>query len=409
MKSRLDPAHEIWMQAEGLARVFAAIEGAGGTLRFVGGCVRDALLGRAVGDIDFACDLPPEKTSAALTSAGLKAAPTGVAHGTVTAVADHKGYEITSLRRDLETDGRRAKVEFTDDWKADAARRDFTINAIYADKDGALHDYFDGGNDLARGQVRFIGRAEDRIKEDVLRILRFFRFTAWFGKGAPDAGGLKACRDLALMLPQLSAERVWKEIAKLLAAENPAPVWRLMIENRITAQLLPEAVDIAELENLLFAEKRFAATAAPLTRLAALLPAEEETAVAVARALKMSNRESERLALLAVLPLRLAGKLDPQPFRRMLYDYGAEACIEAALLCAADDRSADIEAALAAASEWQKPVFPVQGADLLKLGIAPGPRLGEALHKTEEWWIARDFRPSREECLAFARDAARAA
>ncbi len=403
LPEKLDPNQNPWMRVDGLRRIFDATKAAGGEVRFVGGCVRDALLGRAVGDIDLAANLPPEKISEILQKAGLKIAPTGIEHGTVTAVADHKGYEITTLRRDVETYGRKAKVEFTDDWQADAARRDFTMNALYADESGKIYDYFSGREDLARRHVRFIGKAEDRIKEDVLRILRFFRFTAWYGQGPADAEGLAACAALANLLPQLSVERVWREVSKLLGADDPAPSWRSMIEQKILPHFLPEASDIARLENLIAAEKKFDMRAPALARLATLLPQDESQAAQVAQKLKMANREAEQIKLLAVLPGRLRGKLDPIPFRRVLYEYGAEACQPAVLLLAANDKAADIAPALAAAAEWQKPVFPIQGADLIKLGMNPGPNMGEVLRAVEEWWIAADFRPAREECLAEAK------
>ncbi|HUY68864.1 MAG TPA: CCA tRNA nucleotidyltransferase [Alphaproteobacteria bacterium] len=402
--SRLDPTRQEWLQAGGLRRIFAVIEAGGGRLRIVGGAVRDALLEKEIGEVDLACDLPPEKTAEILAKAGIKVAPTGIEHGTITAVVDHQGYEITALRRDIETDGRRAKVEFTDDWQADAARRDFTINAIYADADGTLYDYFGGRGDLAEGRVRFIGQAEARIREDVLRILRFFRFYAFFGRGDADAEGLRASAALAHLLPQLSAERVWREIGKLLAAENPAPSWRLMGANGVLAQVLPDAADVARLEGLLAAEKKYevagaAQAGAALTRLAALLPQDEAVAAQVAAKLKMARREAERVRLLAVLPARLRGRCDPLPLRCALYDYGADACRAAALLLAASDRGIDLDPVLAAAAAWDNPVFPLQGADILQLGVAPGPRVGEILRAVEEWWMARDFRPGKKECL----------
>lgn len=385
-----------------MRRIMDAIKQGGGEARVVGGAVRDALMGRVVGEIDFACNLPPEKISAILTKAGIKAEPTGIEHGTITAVVDHKGYEITALRHDVETYGRRAKVKFTDDWQADAARRDFTINALYADAEGTIFDYFNGREDLAAGRVRFIGEAEERIKEDILRILRFFRFYAWFARGAADAAGLRACHDLAALLPELSAERIWREIGKLLMAQNPAPAWQLIIEQKILPHFLPEADDIARLEKLLAVERKYEIAPKALLRLAALLPRDEKIAGHVAQQLKLSKREGEDLRALAGLPELLRGKLDPIPFRRMLYHYGAEACRTAALLIAAET-GVDLDLALAEASDWQKPAFPLKGEDLLKLGLSPGPSLGKTLQALEAWWIAQDFKPGREQCLAEAR------
>jgi poly(A) polymerase len=402
LPSQFDLAKHPWLRTDSVKRILDAIVKANGEARFVGGCVRDALIGKVVGDIDLACNLPPEKVSAALTAAGIKVAPTGIEHGTVTAVADHKGYEITTLRRDVETYGRKAKVEFTDDWQADAARRDFTMNALYADASGKIYDYFNGREDLVQSHVRFIGNAEDRIKEDVLRILRFFRFHAWYGKGEADTNGLKACADLASLLPQLSAERVWREVSKFLAAENPAPSWKLLIDHKILPHFLPEASNLQRLEQLIQIEKKYETRASSLARLAALLPKDEKVARQIARKLKMSNRESELLTALSTVPTQLRGKLDPLPFRRALYQHGADIGREAALLLAVEDHG-DIEAALAEAAVWEKPVFPIQGEDILELGAKPGPKIGEILRHVEEWWILRDFRPTRNECLAEAK------
>jgi poly(A) polymerase len=392
-----------WLRSESVSRIMDALRGGGGEARVVGGAVRDALLGRKVGDIDLAATLPPEKTSALLTEAGIKVVPTGIEHGTITAVIDGKGYEITTLRKDVETDGRRAKVAFTDDWQSDAARRDFTINALYADANGKIYDYFGGREDLAKGHVRFIGDAGARIREDVLRILRFFRFYVWFGQGAIDAEGMEACRALAGLIPQLSVERVWREIVKLLGADNPLSGWRSMLEARVLAGILPEASDSARLGSLLAVEKKYDAAPSPLRRLAALLPSDEVTAVAIIQRLKLSKREAGKLLRLASLPALLAGKLDPIPFRRALYEFGIEDTSDAALLLAAEHPALDLEPALAAAAAWDNPVFPLQGQDLLKLGLAAGPAMGLLLRALEEEWVAADFKPSREECLASAK------
>lgn len=390
-----DSAQHPWMHVEGLRRLMNAIKAGGGEARLVGGCVRDALLGRVVGEVDLAVNLTPDKVSKILNSAGLKVVPTGIDHGTVTAVADHKGYEITTLRSDVETDGRRAKVAFTDDWQTDAARRDFTFNALYADADGKIYDYFNGRDDLAANHVRFIGDARARIQEDVLRILRFFRFYAWFGKGNPNQDGLAACRDLANLIPQLSVERVWREVVKLLSAPNPLPAWILMKEQGILAYVLPEATDTERLKTLLETEKKYEVEPSPLLRLAALLPKDIKLAISMAQRLKFARKEADKLKTLLALPERLAGHLDPVPFRRALYEYGAEACYEAVLLLP----DQNLDRALELAATWEKPIFPLQGGDMLKLGLMPGPEVGAILKSVEEWWIERDFKPSRAECL----------
>jgi poly(A) polymerase len=422
LSDRLDPQKHDWLKSRGLMRIVDAVAAGGGEARVVGGAVRDSLLGHEPHEIDLAVNLPPEKVIELLAKAGIKTVPTGIDHGTVTAVVDHKGYEITTLRHDIETDGRRAKVAFTDDWQADAGRRDFTMNALYTDASGKIYDYFDGRADLAAGHVRFIGDASARIKEDILRILRFFRFYAWFGKGAADKDGLAACKELKGLISgrdcsapgasarvvtataaPLSAERVWREIVKLLAAENSAPAWTLMKETGVLDEVLPEAGNIKRLEMLLKAETKYEMPPAPLVRLAALLPEGKASAEIIAAKLKLSNREAEKITALATLPALLRGKLDPVPFRRALYEHGADACRDAALLIGAENPTLDLEPVLAEALGWERPVFPVMGVDLLKLGAKPGPKMGEILRSVEEWWIAQDFRPSREECLAEAR------
>jgi poly(A) polymerase len=418
MPDQLDLKQHEWLKARPLARIMDAVSKEG-EARVVGGAVRDALLGewsRPEGarnetglgshephEIDLAVNLPPEKVAELLEKAGIKVVPTGIDHGTVTAVVDHKGYEITTLRHDVETDGRRAKVAFTDDWQADAARRDFTMNALYADQSGKLYDYFGGQKDLAAGHLRFIGDAEARIKEDVLRILRFFRFYAWFGKGAADKDALAACNKLKGLIPQLSAERVWRETVKLLAAENPLPALKLMVETGVLKEALPEAANVARLDALLKAEAKYEMPPSQLVRLAALLPQDKAAAVKFAARLKLSNREAEKIAALATLPALLRGKLDPVPFRRALYEYGADAARDAALLAGADNPSLDLESVLALAMTWECPTFPIAGSDLLKLGAKPGPKMGEVLRGIEEWWIAQDFKANREECLAEAK------
>ena len=258
------------MSAKETRDVIAALTAKGARVRFVGGCVRDALLGRAVKDVDIATHDDPETVTALLKAAGIRAIPTGIAHGTVTAVTGAAHFEITTLREDVETDGRRAKVAFTDDWEADAARRDFTFNAIFCAPDGTIYDRFGGIEDLKAGRVRFVGDAETRLKEDVLRLLRFFRFHAWYGRGLPDPKGLDACRKFAHLLPNLSGERVAAETLRLLGAEDPSPVFALMRQEGILTHFLPEAQNIARLTALVALERGYG-EADPLRRLAAVL------------------------------------------------------------------------------------------------------------------------------------------
>jgi len=391
----LSPTQQTQILPPPVQRLMKALHEAGGEARVVGGAVRDVLLGRKVGDIDLAANLPPEQVMEILAQHKIKTVPTGLAHGTITAVVDHVGYEITTLRRDVETDGRHARVAFTDDWREDAARRDFTFNALYADSAGQLYDYFDGMKDAQAGHVRFIGEAQARIREDVLRILRFFRFYAWFGKEAADVEGLAACRELAALIPRLSVERIAREVIKLLAAENPVPSWRLMSDSGVTPYFLVEATNLMRLQALVDNEKQYDEPPLALARLAALLPQDEVVALSVAKRLKLSKRESEKLCVLAKLPTLMRD----HPLRRLLYHYGAENCCAALFL-----HGENMAQALGTLAAWENPVFPIKGEDIVKQGIPASPRIGDILRAVEEWWIAGDFRAGREACLAQAHE-----
>ena len=400
---RLDPATAPWLADPALRQIFTVIAAGGGEARAVGGAVRDTLLGRVVEDIDLAVTLPPDVVSRLLAAAGIKVVPTGIQHGTVTAVIDGRGFELTTLRRDVATDGRRARVAYTDDWRADAARRDFTLNALYVDAEGRLYDYFHGRADLAAGHLRFIGEAAARIKEDVLRILRFFRFYAWIGQGVADGAALAACRELAPLIPQLSAERVWRELAKLLAAPDPLPALQLMREAQVLAQVLPEGTNLVRLAAMLAAERDNHFTIVPLARLAALLPPVPSVAASVAARLKLSGRTAEALVALIAVPVLLEDKLADIPaIRQAIYTHGLRAVRDALPLAAGLQPAVDLQPALTAIAAWEQPRFPLQGDDLLKLGLAAGPGMGTILQAVEAWWIAQDFRPGREACLAEA-------
>jgi poly(A) polymerase len=372
------------------------LEALGPGARFVGGCVRDALTGAVPADLDLGVPYPPEETLARLARAGLKAIPTGIEHGTVTAVVQGKAYEVTSLRRDVETFGRHARVAFGAEWREDAARRDFTINALSLDQDGTLYDYFGGRDDLAQGRVRYIGDAAARIREDVLRLLRFFRFHARFARGDFDAAALAACRECAAMLPALSAERVRAEMFRLLAGPRPAEMLRAMREASALAHWLPEAdaAAIAWLASLAAFEMRMGEKPDPIRALACL-PIDAKVFAARWR---LSNAEAGRLARLVAPPVRLGAEADPQALRRAFYALGGDA-VDRALLDGA--RSLDAEL-YQAAKNWRRPSFPVTGDDLRARGIAPGPELGRMLENLEFSWIASDFRLSKEKLLVAA-------
>jgi poly(A) polymerase len=391
-----------WLDAKATRRLIAALDAGRIEFRFVGGAVRDALLGRPVADIDVASPALPEDVMRAVEAGGLKAVPTGIAHGTITAVADHRPYEITTLRRDVETDGRHAVVAFTDDWRADAARRDFTMNALYADRDGAITDFFGGQDDARAGRVRFIGDAAQRIGEDALRILRFFRFHACYGKGALDAEGLAACASLAGMIDRLSGERVRVEILKILAAPDPAPVWQAMIGSGVMAHTIPAATRIAALEKMVALEGALSLPPGPLRRLAALTgsPA-AETAETIKSRLRLSNRDAAHFAALGASADRIA-LVAKRKFGQALYGGEPPWICDAAILAQVETGTPDtatLYGLLCFAGDWKQPSFPLTGADLIAAGIAPGPVMGQIMAKIQDWWVAADFTPDREACL----------
>ena len=285
----------VLLREPSVRRVLVALAGETRATRIVGGAVRDALLGRAVTDADLATILPPAEVTALAEAAGLKVAPTGIEHGTVTVIADGKPFEVTTLRRDVETDGRHAVVHFTTDWKADAARRDFTMNALYCDMDGDVLDPLGGIADLRAGRVRFIGEAEDRIREDYLRILRFFRFFAWYGNGRPDADGLRACARLKAGIATLSAERVWSELKRLLKAPDPSRALLWMRTTEVLQKTLPESWGIDAIHRLVATERKEGWLPDPLLRLESILPPHRARIEALAERLRLSRAEATRL------------------------------------------------------------------------------------------------------------------
>ncbi|WP_207456047.1 CCA tRNA nucleotidyltransferase [Azospirillum sp. SYSU D00513] len=407
--ARLDP--QPWMTAPETRAVLAALAAGGVEARFVGGCVRDGWLGRAVKDIDIASPAPPERVMELLNTAGVRAIPTGLAHGTVTALVNRVPFEITTLRRDVESYGRHALVAFTDDWTEDAARRDLTMNALSCAPDGTVHDPFGGIEDMAAGRVRFVGDPRTRIREDVLRLLRFFRFHAHYGRGEPEAEALEACAELAPLLPALSGERLQAETLRLLTAADPAPVWRLMIGAGVMEHLLPNATNTGRLDGLVRLERALGEPADPLRRLAAALAVDRAGALAAAERLRLSNADRDRLAALAEPPQAI-NSMDDEPRRRhALYRLGDAGLYRDLVLLSAAGAPGPlaldgVRAALATADELPSLRFPVAGRDLLALGLKPGPGLGALLKRAEEWWIAEDFRPGREACLERARQLA---
>lgn len=377
-----------WLDAAATRRVMAALEAAGGPgcARFVGGCVRNALVGQPVDDVDIATTLTPEQTDQAIRAAGLKAVPTGLAHGTVTAIADHRPFEITTLRRDVATDGRNATVAFTDDWAEDAARRDFRLNALYADAEGRVLDPTgEGVADALAGRIVFVGDPEARIREDYLRILRFFRFFAWYGRGEPDAAGLTACTALASGMTRLSAERVSKELMKLLAAPDPGPAVAAMDAAGVLGRILPEG----ELTPAFAAMVRLSDD--PVLRLMVLTPADAATAVAASRRLRLPNRIRDRLA--AAAGVEVDPSMTAAQVRAAVYRHGVQAVVDALLRRSAErpDEAPALDRLRDIAEAWAPPRLPVGGRDLACLGVPPGPETGRLLKAFEADWIAADF------------------
>jgi poly(A) polymerase len=379
---KLDPARNGWMTAPQTQAVMAAL----GEARFVGGCVRNALLGAPVSDVDIATPLPPGEVTKRLEAAGIKAVPTGIAHGTVTAVADGKPFEVTTLRRDVETDGRHAVVAFTADWAEDARRRDFTMNALYASADGAVLDSVGGVEDLKAGRVRFVGDAVLRIREDYLRILRLFRFHAWYGKGEMDGEALRAAAAEKAGLAGLSVERVTKELLRLLEAADPMPALRAMAAAGILGEVLPGALDMARLERLVALDTDNFFPPDAVLRLAAL---------GGGASLRLSNAQAERLEDLANAREKIVSYLAIKDVRRLLYRLGPQRFKDRVFLKWAEDPKASNfvqwRALLALADSWERPRFPLTGANVKSAGVPEGPLVGRVLAEVEEWWIDSDF------------------
>jgi poly(A) polymerase len=389
---RLDSKREAWMGAK---KTRAVLDALGADARFVGGAVRNALLKREVSDIDIATPLAPDEVTKRLTAAGLGAVPTGIEHGTITAISDGTPFEVTTLRRDVSTDGRRAVVAFTTDWKEDAARRDFTMNALYATADGEVIDLVGGVDDLRAGRVRFVGDATTRIREDYLRILRLFRFHAWYGKGEIDPEALRAAAAEKAGIAQLSGERVQKELLRLLGADEPAPVLRTMAAAGILSEVLPGALSIPRLERLARIDADAFFKPDPLLRLAALLPNDPKIAQALAAKLKLSNAQSARLEDIAGAREKIVSYLSVKEVRKLLYRIGIAPFKDRVFLKWAEDpkesNAVQWRMLLAVADAWERPVFPLTGREVMLAGVAEGPLVGRILAEVEEWWIDADF------------------
>ena len=390
-----------WIADPEVNRVMhALLAGTDVEARYVGGAVRDTIRGAIHPgmqvDVDIATTATPEKSLELLGAAGIKAVPTGIDHGTITAVSNHRPVEITTLRRDVATDGRRAEVAYTTDWMADAARRDFTMNAIYAGADGTIYDPLGGVDDAIAGRVRFMGDADARIQEDYLRILRFFRFYAWCGKAEIDSGGLQACARHIAGLAKLSPERVAKELLKLISAENPMPALRQMAASGILGAVLPEAVNLERLNGLAEIDAMTFFEPEPVLRLAALLPDDAAAAAQVGARLRLSNAQRDRLVAVLSARLPVFCYMSAREMRRTAYRMTPKIMRDAAMLRWAGDarrtqNTVQWRALLPMIESWKPPRLPLDGHHARLAGVPDGPKIGEVLREVEEWWIDADF------------------
>lgn len=397
-----------WLKTRELQKLFDILNEGDGKAMVSGGAVRNTLMNLPASDVDLATTLLPDEVMHRVEEAGLKAVPTGIKHGTVTVVIDGIAFEVTTLREDIETDGRHAVVRFGTDWQADALRRDLTINGMFCDREGSVFDFVGGYADIERGVVRFIGEADTRIKEDALRILRFFRFFAWYGSGRPDASGLKASSANRDLVSGLSAERIWMEFRKLLAANDPSRALLWMRTTGVLSQVLPESENwgIDAIPILIRCEAGEGWEVDPLLRLMAMIRPHLETVTSLATRLKFSKAEAARLLAWAKSP-KLDADTDIGTLQKMLYRHDPQGILDAmrletALLQGRDEMDASRKmAALAGeASKWQNPEFPVQGQDLLDRGLQPGKDLGNTLKTLEDRWVESGFELSREELLS---------
>lgn len=390
MKTVTKITEQKWIKSPATEAVMNALTADGAVARFVGGCVRNALLNLAVSDVDIATDSLPEETVKLLEKAGIRAVPTGIKHGTVTAVIGKKYFEITTLRSDIKTDGRHAEVAFSKSWTEDAKRRDLTINTFFADLDGTVYDPLDSFEDLKNGVIRFVGNPKKRLEEDILRLLRFFRFYAYYGRSMLDDEALEVCREKAFNLKKLSGERIRDELFKILKAPDPKAVLLLMQKNGILEHFLPEAINFDRLNQMVQLENTYFEADA-LRRLAAVFGSADikETALR----LKLSNKEKNRLIAIVTSDFYPETEKD---MHRFIYYNSKELFIDLVLMNRTDDKWKDM---LKKADAWQIPIFPISGKDAQAIGITKGIEIGKALKSLEKWWIENDFTADREQLL----------
>lgn len=401
-------ADSAWLTEGPVARLLRLLDRDGEEARVVGGAVRNALLDLPVVEIDVATTALPEEVMRRVTAAGCKSVPTGIEHGTVTVIIEHQPIEVTTLRQDVETFGRKARVAFGRDWRADAERRDFTINALSASADGTIYDYVGGLADIAARRLRFIGDAQTRIEEDYLRILRFFRFHAFFGEGAPDAAGLLACIKARAGLAMLSCERARMEMLKLMLGPHAASTLAVMAEAGLLGEVLGGVPLLASFENLVKIETAYGLTPDAVRRLGALSVLVKEDAERLAQRLRLANAEADRLLALEMW-WRVTPLASTQAARTLLYRFGAQAFADRVLVAWARSPAGVADAPwheLATLPQhWTAPVFPLKAADFIRRGMAQGPTLGAAMRAAEEAWIAADF-PAEHSALEAIADRA---
>ena len=396
-----------WLDNDQLQLVLLILSMDGEEARVNGGAVRNAILGEPISDVDISTTLVPKDVIERMEDRGIKVIPTGIDHGTVTVMVEGHHFEVTTLREDIETNGRHAVVEFGRDWKLDAMRRDMTMNALYCDLNGKVYDPLGGYEDLMARRIVFIGDADDRIREDYLRILRFFRFFAWYGTMRPDAEGLKACARLKGEIKNLSVERVWAEVKKLLAAPDPSRALLWMRTAGVLTTVLPETGKwgIDRIHGLMRMEKELKWDFDPMLRMMAILPVSAEVATGLSKRLKFSSKEAKRLLDWSQCPLPKAN-VSEKEFHKLLYRSSPRAMkdtlkLELARIATYDQSGpmAEIKSLFAQAQKWQRPQFPVQGKDLLAQGYEEGAVLGKRLAELEQLWVDNDFTMSRDALL----------
>lgn len=382
-------------------RLFRAVENHGGVLRFVGGSIRDALRGLKGFDLDLATDLNPDELVEACSELGLKTVPIGIKFGTVGVIINDKVLEVTSLRKDIKTDGRHAEVEFTSDWEEDASRRDLTINAVYADEKGNVFDYYNGIDDLEKGIVRFIGSPSQRIKEDSLRILRFFRFYSLFGQGEIDKKALQACIDNKEGLKTLSMERIRDELTKILMTRNVIPTLKIMIDNDIMGYILPDAKNLDKLEFLIKTVGEQNLPSEALRRFFVLYLPDTDLAESLATRLKMTKNQRQKFVSWAEDNLHLCDYQNPYNLPKMVYTYGKEFCLDKLLLLLAAHKQTitNLKETIKTIQDMIVPIFPIRGKDLIAMGMESSCQIGDVLDNLKDLWINSNFQLDREELL----------